>query len=347
MGIGLKTIATAGVLFGFFSCYKFVDNIATALNIDKKIGKVVELAGATTTIGAVENDMMSMESLLREAVDNAKERKGENSAIWYKSDVFEIDRLIEVLEVAKQHAYEVGILDHAYTDGYLADDAPEWIRITYDNCVPAEDIPLNYHRLFSSELGAITTVVYETLNDAVSGDAQPSDDRGTTNMALVSIMERAADKAWWNPIDTDYIPMCNAWGNTYFALIYSNMGKLDKAIELLEDSKNILDQYPDDTDLAIVCNGIKTLTIGDLKKSVGSGIYEFKKLNEMPDDKKYTQGWWGQIQKKSESLGASDVFIGDLINGHEGRYETSSILWLLSALASFGLAFGVSRNYYF
>jgi tetratricopeptide (TPR) repeat protein len=335
-----KIVLGVGACLALLSGYKIISNICSYLDVDKKIEKNIAVAGATTTAGKKEG-VLSMEELLEEALENSKQWNGQNSAIFFKSQMYSMDNLQDILKTAIQHAHEIGMLDDAYKTNELSADAPEWVKLSFENCQPDDNASLKYRRLFSSELGGTVDASYEAFNDAVAGGAVPEDRQvKQTNMALVDLMERAADRSWWSPIDVDVTPMNNAWAHTYFSLIYSDMGKLGKAVEELKKAQGILYKYPDSTELTIVRSDLKTLTIGYLKKSIQSAISEFEGLDKMPAELKYTRGWWGQVQKKSESLGADNVFIGNMADHYGGRYGCAAGLWFLPLALGIAIAAG-------
>ena len=164
-------------------------------------------------------------------------------------------------------------------------------------------------------------------------------------MALVNLMESAANYSFFSPWDVDFTPMNDAWGNTYVSLIYADMGQLKNSIEYLNRAKASLNKFDDDTDLTIIRSDIKTLNIGFLKNAIGSAIHEYRELDNMDPELKYTSGWWGQVQKKSESLGASDVFMGDMADQMGGKRLWASGLWFIPLLAGVGTYLaGVDRR---
>ena len=338
MSLG-KALLGVGSLLTLFSGYKIISNTSTYLDVDKKIEKKIGSSGGTVVTGKKEG-ILSMEELLEEAYNNSKQWEGVNSALVFKSEMYNMENMQEILKAAIQHAHEIGMLDDAYTSGELPEDAPEWVKITYENCKPDWRMSLKEKRLLSSEFAGVIGTVYEAFNDAVSGGVQAKGNVSQTNMALIDSMEKAANWSYGSPIDVDVTPINNAWAYTYFSLIYSDMGKLEKAVENLELADEILSEYPDDLDLTIARSDIDTMNIGRLRKSINSAIYAFRVLDGMNPEMKYTQGWWEQVKKKSESLGSSNVFIGDMADKFGGRYGQAALIWILPLVLGAGLTVG-------
>jgi len=336
-----KTLIVGGLALAVFAGYKGCSDFNNGIRADKQIITPIKLAGATITAGANQSSQ-SMESLLTEAMINSKKHAGENTAIYYKTDIYSVDNLTELLSTAAQHAKELGMLDNAYKTGQLSSDAPQWVRLTYENCVPPQETNMNLRRLLSSEFSGVIGTVYESFNDAVSGGVIVSGEKvETQNMSLINILDDAAGKSWWPTSHANYTAMNNATAHTYFSLIYANMGELDKVNVELNKALTILEKYPDNADLAVIIPGYKNLNMGYLKNTVKDAIKEFDGLNNVDSDKKYTRGWWGQVQKKAESLGSNDMFIGAIAQDQKGRYDSKSTIWWIAAIVG-GAALGVT-----
>lgn len=323
------------VLFGYKGCEYHQES----LDVDRKIEQYTGMAGGVTKASSLDTTEITMETLLGDAEKNAQKWKGENSAILYDIDIYSMDNIIDLIHDAKLRAREIGLLDNAYKVGYLSPEAPEWVVATYANLKSNKKDDKKYNRLVSSELAGTIQTVYESFNDAVSGEVTVTGkDVSTNNYALVSILENAADASFWSPSDASYTKMNNAWSHAYFSLVYSGMGRLDKAVENLEKTATILSEFSDDVDLAVVRSDLPTYEMKHLKSAVKSAINEFKELDAMPLEDKYTQGWWGMVQKKSESLGSSDCNIGELSSYFGGKLGTKSIInWSLAGVLGLGL----------
>lgn len=345
MGVLGKTLMGLGVVAILAGGYNGCKEYMKGIDADRYNTTIISLAGATTTLSKSQGSM-SMESLIEEAANYSKTWKDENLGIFYGLEQYNGNNLIELLETAKQHAKELGMLDQAHKTGKLPEDAPHWVRIAYVNTVADKNNnDIKYKRLLDSELGQQIQIAYESFNDAVSGGVVVKEKVKTNNMSLIQLLDNAASKSWWPWTDAGYRDMNKAYAHTYFALIYANMAKLDKAVNELEKARTVLDTYPETADLALTFDNYKSLTIGYLKGSIISAQNELKSLDNMPIEYKYTAGWWGKIQKKAESLGSNDIFIGDLANTFDYKYDQRSALWWvgglvgLFALAGLGIKF--------
>jgi hypothetical protein len=88
-----------------------------------------------------------------------------------------MDNLANILDDAKLHAHGIGLLDEAYRSNKLPEDAPEWVRMTYQNTLPSETDTLPMKRLLSSEMAKTISSAYEAFNDAVSGGVNASGEK--------------------------------------------------------------------------------------------------------------------------------------------------------------------------
>jgi hypothetical protein len=345
-----KIVFTIGVLAALLFGYKTYKNIGDTIKFNSKITSSIALSGATTTISKLQNvkSDQSMESMLEEALINVRTYKDENFAIFYHTEFYNSNNFIELIEESIKRAKELGMLDQAYKTGKVDDSAPDWVKYTFNSIKPKDNQNPQENRVLSSELGSVVKNMYEAFGDAVSGGVTVSGDNvKVSNMALVCMLDNVSTKAWWPTSHANFSDMKNAWANTYFALLYANMGNLKKATDHLTKTSEILDKYPDNADLAIIVPGYKNLTMSYLKGSVKSAIDELNALDNMDIKDKYTSGWWGNVQKKAQSLGSGDVFIGEISKSYSNRLKTRIILWGVLGLGGLILTAysGLSEDY--
>jgi hypothetical protein len=347
---GYKTMILGGamtLLGGYQGCSNFNKYIES----DKKITTEITMAGATTTLNK-EQGSISMESCLENAEKGSELFKNKNLAIfWNDLDFYEGNNLTKLISVAKQQAREIGMLDQAYKTKIIPENAPNWVRQTYQNNVPSDLIASStiIKRLSDNEFLSAIRDAYEGLNDAVSGGVVVSGEgTNSNNMSLLDILDEAKNNAWLPWTDIKYKDMQNVHAHTYFALIYANMAKLDEAVNELTTAKKILDNYPDDALMSMAME-YNYLKVGYMKNSIESNAKELNDLNKLDISQKYTSGWFGQIQKKSESLGAEEIFIGDVASKLSGKQgEKSTYYWILGVLGAcvFGVGLYNKLDYY-
>jgi tetratricopeptide (TPR) repeat protein len=337
-GIG-KGIIIGGLVLAAYSGYRCISNWSQWLDMDKKVHNVLVATAATTVASSKDPNVLSMESLVDEALASAKQWKGKNTALIFKSTYFQMNNLIDLLEDTKVHLYDIGLLDTAYKTGKLPENAPEWVKRTIGGCKASPTAEPLLKWLGSSELGSLVGTIYEAAGDSISGGQHIEGEASASTYSLCEIMERAAGQAYTNPFDVDVTPMCNAFAHTYFGLIYANMGKLDKAVSQLKQTSNILEQYDDSIDLSFWRDDVKTYTMKDLKALVYSATVELDSLDHVPDNVKYNEGWWKQVQKKAESLGTDNVSLPDLADDIGGKLGERAALWgILGVLGGLAIA---------
>jgi tetratricopeptide (TPR) repeat protein len=325
------------IVFGILTVVFMVFGISTCsryLHIDKETVKTFSLAGSMTTLQKSDS-ILSMQQLLEEAYEDFGHRHGDNSAVFWRTSLYEADNLLQLTEYAARRAYDLGTLDAAYKTGILAVQAPAWAKKTYAQFKTDESYPPAINALLSSEMGKVISSVYEAFNDAISGGAISSEGE-STNMALIDNLKKACGRTFWK-IRIKHRHMRNAHGYAYIALLYANMGDIDQAVAYLEKSYEQLKFYSDDQNIAIFRHNVKTLEMGGLKKSLRSAITELQALRDIPEEYKYTAGWWQQLQKKAESLGADDVYLGDMADSYASKIGTRSIFWWLLTIIAFVL----------
>jgi len=325
-----------------FGGYQGCSNFNKHIESDKKITTEITMAGATATLNK-DQGVVSMELCLENAEKGSQMFKDKNLAIfWSDLAFYDGNNLTKLISAAKQQSREIGMLDEAYKTKIIPENAPEWVKQTYKNNVPSDILTSStiIQRLSDNEFLSAIRDAYEGLNDAVSGGVVVSGNGvNSNNMSLLDILNEAKSNAWLPWTDLKYKDMQNAHAHTYFALIYANMAKLDEAVTELGLAKTILDKYPDDA-LASMAMEYDYLKVGYMKNSIESIAKELNDLNKMDMSRKYTSGWFGQIQKKSESLGTEEIFIGDVASALSGKQgERSTYYWILGLA---GLALGIS-----
>ena len=190
-------------------------------------------------------------------------------------------------------------MESALETGSIDDGAAPWVRETVSVLHTSEtDTPL-VKRIAYSEKGQTIASAYEALNDVIAGGLKVHSDSHTEDTSLVNTLEEASGmRAIVRLQANDYK---HAVANVKVALIYSNMGHLDKAIDHLRTAHGAIEHYPDDKNLSFL-RDVPTLNQGMLEKSILSAVAQLKEIDNTEDSLKYSSGWWDRVSKFGESL---------------------------------------------
>ena len=318
---------------------------------DKYVTKPIEIAANVPSIARKKGNPgrydLSMESALQDAQQHIPVSPLANPAIIWKTSLTETKELQDLLLKAIRRCQEIYLLEKSFLEGKVKPAYPSWVKqahatlhtpslrpqLSPEQQEQLQPVLLTLEQLTQSEYGQRVGSEYENLNSVVGGGTRTTaKNLEERHGSLLDTLEKAGG---WRSIIRfqagDFKPVY-AW--VFIGYLQANMGYLAEALEQFRKAKEILDQYPDDKNLALF-RDTPDLKLHTIKGLMGSSIQELTKLEQ--DPAKYSTGWWKRLRYYNRSIGGQeDPSINDVA---EAIYDRYSSRWIWSGGFGLGLLY--------
>lgn len=302
---------------------------------DKYVIKPIEIAANVPSVshhaGYQSSSGLSMESSLKEAQENLGVSRMKNPAIIWKTPHTEIGTLDDLLGKAVERTRQIGQFQDSFHIGKVPEDAPKWVQDAYaklnvgkilTGLNPGEKAVLDkiapsLTELAESEYGQRIGSEYEALNSVVAGGTRTTGKSlEEHHRSLIDTLDKAA--GWRSIIRFQADDYKESYAHCFIGYLMANMGYLSEGLNHFRAALRLMEQYPDNKNLALLRN-TPELSQKTIKGLIKSSLRELKALDRDPS--KYSTGWWKRLRYYNQSIGGQvNPSIQDVAEAVEDRY---------------------------